>query len=468
MDVGTREEIVKIEKMAGEGAGLGRINGKVVFVPFTAPGDTVRVRIVSETKSYCMAKVLEILEASPVRVVPPCPVFGACGGCSFQHVQYERELEYKQNLVREVFRHYPEKGAVIEEIDGSRSDYGYRNKLSLKTGPAGSGFGIGFYGHKSHDLVPVERCFIARPEIGNLPGAIARAMSGLSDAGIAGSGIYGFIVHSSAASGTVTATVMHSSDSSPAVEELVRQLKASNPEISSFFSLDSGTVSSSSPNRTFQRSPAEDPDAFPEYGLKLLEGDHPSERLGGIGFEFSPASFFQVNPPVVEKIIERLKGIVDCADTKDRVLIDLYSGVGTLSLPLAVMFKEVVGIESDERCTRIAQKNAESNGIANFRHVSKDAGKALARFMKKRSDEEGLPPFLFLDPPRSGLGANVTDAVANLDFAKICYLSCNPHTQARDIDRITSSGRYRLASIHPFDMFPRTFHIECLAVLERV
>jgi 23S rRNA (uracil1939-C5)-methyltransferase len=190
------------------------------------------------------------------------------------------------------------------------------------------------------------------------------------------------------------------------------------------------------------------------------------EQYGGKLFEVSPSSFVQVNHGITEKVIETLSGQLQASGTGKPVLIDLYSGIGTLSLPLAGNVKEVLAVEINEAACSSADRNAAKNGITNYHVYRGEAGSVLPGLLKRITPEKRVKSVLLADPPRSGFDPDIVRTILRGSFDRIVYLSCNPHTQARDVAMLTGSGQYRATSVTPFDMFPQTFHVESLVVLD--
>jgi 23S rRNA (uracil1939-C5)-methyltransferase len=489
------EKIITIEKIGGQGVGIGRIGGKVVFVPYSAPGDTIRIEILREAKSYYNGRITGIIEPSQARTEPVCPVFGLCGGCSFQHIVYDKQCEYKQNLVTEIFRHHIKSGTVIESIVPSPIEYGYRNKIQFKCKTRDKEpITFGFFERKTHSFVKTDTCFLANDDMNSLARSVVGIWNGLSGRSTGenyGPGsnhsdnrysedphnealrsrdryandpfirtsLYEMIIHRDDEGNKLMLTLVANAGASREREAIVGQICSGNSGLTGLFLIQAAEKIG---NDLYSD------DFFDERPIRgkpeVIFGSSFTRTLAKNRFEISPTSFFQVNSRITEKVIEKIRDILSSIDVGESILVDLFAGVGTLSIPFAHLFKEVIAIDSDEQACSLAKDNARSNGIENYYVLSGDAGKTLRKLAGKIT--QAKMPVIIIDPPRSGLERDLINTISSLSFSKIIYMSCNPDTQVRDIETLTSSNRFRLIRVLPFDMFPQTHHIETLAILE--
>ena len=462
---------MRIEKLGERGVGIGHLggegkDGKVVMVPFSAPGDVADVHILHESASYARARIARLRESSPDRVQAPCPYYGTCGGCSLQHIGYARQLDYKRALLEEIFRSFRSQ-APVEPVVASPLQLRYRNKLQMQAGSRGGRLVAGFYRALSHEIVPVDSCLL-QSEAAN---ALARdVVETLGRRGVRAYdrarhlGDLRDIVVREAANKEMLLTLVTSRPRIRDEDAISRELFRRHPSLRGFY---------------FFHNPHETEYVFKDgesYGLdsrtsplRRIHGGGLTERLGGCSLETSPLSFFQVNLPQAENVIRRIGE--EIGETPRGRLVDAYAGVGALSLPLAGRFREVVAIESVRHSCELARQNAKRNGTAGYRVRYGDAAELLERIVTDRRRGEGTDPAfadtIIVDPPRAGLSAEVVRTIAEAGALSVFYLSCDPPTQARDVERLVRDGGYRVRRIAPFDMFPQTFHVECLVVLEK-
>ncbi|MCS7083129.1 MAG: 23S rRNA (uracil(1939)-C(5))-methyltransferase RlmD [Bacteroidetes bacterium] len=461
-----REWIVEIEKPAFEGKGLGRIDGRIIFVPRAVPGDRLRVRPVKIKSQYAEAVTLEVLRSSPDRVEAPCRHFGLCGGCSWQHVRYEAQLAYKRELVRELFVYLGNLDGLpeVRPVIGADPIFGYRNKLEfsfsprrwlsaeeIATGePLDKGFALGFHLPGRYDRVlHLERCWLA-PELGNrLLAAIGQYVR------TQGWSVYdphrqrGYLRHLVLRFGVRTHQVLVNlvthTDEPERMQALSGWLQETFPEVSTFV------------NNITSR-PAQV--AVGEQERVYLGPGYIEEQLGPFRFRIAANTFFQPNTHQAERLYEVVRELAELRPT-DR-LFDLYCGAGTIGIYLSPWVREVVGIEQVPVAVENARQNALLNGVRNATFYCGDVRQMP---WPELMAAHGAPDVVVLDPPRSGLHPDVVRLLLELGPERIVYVSCNPATQARDLKGLIT--RYRIEAIQPVDLFPHTYHIETVVRLTR-
>jgi 23S rRNA (uracil1939-C5)-methyltransferase len=377
----------------------------VLFVRWALPGEVVSVRIVERKRDYAFAEAVEVLSPSPRRVDPPCEVFGECGGCQLQHADYPYQLEMKREILREAFRRIG-KTDVAPEIAPPRDPFGYRFRGRFRV----DGEKVGFYGERSHRLVPVSRCPL-------MIDAINAVLPGLR-----GLGRFAKVSEVQVASDGERASACFSG--MPFGEGIVSHLAGRT----------GGLLSGA---RFADRTWGEERITLP---------------LDGISYSVSPRSFFQANWRMNQAMVRRIGTIL--GESAGARLLDLYAGAGNFALPLAAKVREVVAVEGEARSFRELRGNVRENGLGNVRIVRSSVETYLP---------EGRFDALVLDPPRSGLSERSLSRVREIAAGKVFYVSCNPSTLARDVR--TLSDRYVLASLEMHDFFPNTHHVESLAVL---
>lgn len=431
--------VIEIESLAYGGDGVGHLeDGRAAFVRGSCPGDRVKIAVAESHDRFVRADVEEVLTPSPDRVEPPCPYFGACGGCQWQHVSYERQLAAKREAVVEALRRIGKVAAVEDLVlpaRQSKDQYGYRNKIELVVDPAQPRITLGYHRIGSGEVVGVDRCLLLPKRFQSAPKALSgalRYLAGESDLGITRVGIrvarntrdleIALWTPPGAFPRAAAARVL--SQALP-LTSLVRVLHA-----------DEGA-----------RSTVKKVEVLSGKGLWR-------ERLAEFGYAVSAPSFFQTNTHVAEALVALVLADLE-PDGTDRVL-DLYAGVGTFTLPLALRAGEVAAVEAAGSAVRDLRRNLESNALG-ADVVGGDAGREIS----------GLGRFdlVVVDPPRSGLGADVLAALGRSRPRVLSYVSCDPATLARDASRLRDLS-YDLKSATPIDLFPQTFHVETVARFE--
>ncbi len=428
---------VHIQDLLQNGQGVGRLNGRVVFVTGALPGEEVRVALDEVKASYSVGHAVEILSPARERTVSPCEVFPRCGGCQTLHLAYPASLAWKQRIVREALARLggldgahvlPTQASPL--LDGLR----YRNKVSLVVGAADGGTAVGLYAARTHTIVPIRTCPVVMPAVDEAVRALARLARSRPQVL---RGLRHVVIRAGARDSLVVALCGRARVRTDVVEPLRRAM----PQMT-------GLVATWDP-----------PGENVIFGRRVETmwgcGDV-TEVVAGVTFQFGMTSFFQINTPVLEHIagllVERLSG---CAR-----ILDLYCGVGTFSVLLALRGAAVTGIDSAPRSVDDAARNAARHGVTRAAFLCADAATALAG----RHGRELLAgaDAVLIDPPRRGCDARVLEAIARAGLARVEYLSCNPATLARDARRLVDAG-YRLEDVRPFDMFPFTGHVEVLA-----
>ncbi|MBI5643371.1 MAG: 23S rRNA (uracil(1939)-C(5))-methyltransferase RlmD [Deltaproteobacteria bacterium] len=427
------DKIVDITGIAYGGKGVGRIDGKIVFVPFTAPGDKVRVNILTEKKAFSEGVVTEILSPSPLRQTPPCGLFGICGGCSLQHINYKGQLEWKENIFEETLKRI----GKISDVDylnpvPSEAILNYRSRASFHI----EGGRWGFYEGKSHRVVDIESCPILDEGINAVFGRLKKALSN-ADAGLCGVDI---------------GVSMDGGDGDGGAVALLRTYKDTGFKWGRSLSGVEGLKGFEVWRQELKKG----------KGKRIIaEGDISiSYRVRGLDLSAGISVFSQVNPYQNKNLVDK---VVEFAGLKgDEKVVDLFSGAGNLTLPLAPLAREAVGIESNAEAIDSAFRNASRNGSKRVEFQASDAFGWLKRNIKTLERER--PSVLVLDPPRSG-EYQVATALSGFKPEKIVYVSCSPPTLARDLSLLTGCG-YRVSKAQLIDMFPQTYHIEGVAALE--
>ena len=451
MDILKKNQIytVEIDTYSSDAAGICHINGCAVFVPGTIPGETWEIKILKVLKDRAYGKGLKVIKASPYRIAAECPHYGKCGGCDSLHLAYDEELRFKLNRVNDCLSKIGKQKILAEEIIGSDNVCHYRNKAILAVGESNGKAVSGFFRERSHDIIPVERCLLQDEFSQRTAKAVCEFMSQnkipaydeLSDKGIVRHVFTRRAVHTEDRLLCIVARKGFGDKTAA----LVDYLRDKCPELTGIVL----NINKSHGNTVLSG------DFYTLWGKDYITDD-----LCGHCFNIAPQAFFQINPPQAEKLYNKA---VEFAGLDSGMLVfDLYCGAGTISLCLAENAGKVIGAEIVPEAIENAKKNAEANGINNVEFICADAGEAAIMLR-----DRGLrPDVVVVDPPRKGMYEDAVRAVASMSPDRIVYVSCDPATLSRDILRFESLG-YKLEKAAAVDMFPRTKHVESVALLEK-
>ena len=442
-----------IQRLSGDGSGVGHWEGEAVFVPGTAPGDQIQARIVKDCKRYAFGIVDTLETASPDRIPVDCPVAGPCGGCSLRHLRYQAELQAKEDSVADAFRRIGGLDVPIQPILPSPEVDRYRNKVQYPVGKDKNGhLCIGFYAGRSHRIVPCADCKL-QPAVLN---EIGNTLCGLLEQyGIqpydeqSGKGLVRHIfLRRGAHSGQIMVCLVCTRPSLPHADEIVRQLCSRFDAIRTILinvNQEKTNVILGLKNQIL-------------YGSGFIE-----DTLCDMPVQLGPLSFYQVNTPGAEQLYKVAAAYA--AATPDDLLLDLYCGMGTIGLSMVQHCRELIGVEIIPEAIESAKANASRMGAdvaAKSRFFCADAGQAACRLAS-----EGLAPdIIVVDPPRKGCDQATLSAIIKMAPRRLVYVSCNPATAARDCAILAQSG-YSVDKVQPVDMFPRTGHVECVISLSQ-
>jgi len=423
---------IEIKSLSFGGMGLGHLNGQVIFISHTAPGDTVRTKIVSQESDYLIGTLEEIITPSPLRVRPACPYFGNCGGCQWQHLLYENQLQQKAFLVQEAFTRIGHlKDFEIYPCIPSLSPFYYRHRMQFNINHKDKRPHIGLYERKTHNLVDIQECPIAHPLINKVLKGLWKWLDKTDDKHLHGV--------------DVTCDV----DGEKAILVL-RYMKGEMAEKKKDFSLLQGIcpeITGALIRIEAYRKATSDTIADPS--LDLIYDD--------VQYKIGPETFIQVNLQGNKLLISK---VLEAIPPRTEKILELHCGMGNFSIPLSRLAQSLFGIESNPEPYRYALMNAHHNGRPNCHFIKKSDVRGLKQMIKS-----GLYfSVLVMDPPRSGC-RDILDYIPNLKAQKIIYVSCNPSTLARDVSFLVKDLNYRIEHVQPIDMFPHTYHVECVAVL---
>ena len=436
-----------VEGYTAEGMGVARAEGMALFIPGAAAGDRLRVRIVKVLKNRTYGRIEQILEPSPARITPACPVCAKCGGCDFLHLTYEEELRLKGQRVEDALRRI---GGLDVTVGPARASCraGYRNKAQFPVTLSGGRAAFGFYRSRSHDVVPCQCCMIQDDRINDLAAAVCRWMD---ESGVlpydeeTGRGLIRHIYVRTGRYGSHLCLVA-AGGRLPHTEALIEEARTAAPDLM-------GIVLNVNRDKTNR--------ILGDTCRTLWGKDRLQDDLLGLRFELSPLSFYQVNHTQAEALYTRA---LELADLRPHHLaLDLYCGVGTITLLLARRCRQAIGNEIVPQAVENANENARRNGITNARFLLGDAGQVASALR-----DEGLrPDVIVCDPPRKGMDTATVEAVAQMGPERIVYISCDPASLARDAARLAGLG-YALKSAEAFDMFPGTANVETVCLLSKL
>ncbi len=426
-----------IEKLVYGGDGLAHADGNTVFVPYVLPGEEVRAAVKSNKKKLIWAELLEVTSAAKDRGKAKCAHFQKCGGCHYQHISPEEQLRLKKEILRETLSRL---GGIAWDgpiLEHSGEPYGYRNRAQWAV-RSGMPRAIGYFLPESSVIIPIDECPVLSPRLTHA----FLQLQEMARAGTLPAGIQEIEAFTDSADERIALNVAFEKFTKPAAE-LAATFQAALPELASLLLLD------------------QKKDRFELTGPGYLV-----HEAGGYKYRVSHLSFFQVNRFLIEDLLKTVTG-----NARGTLALDLFSGVGFFTLPLAKTFEKVVSVDANLAATRDLYANAEAAGMTITSH-----NEHAEEFLKKTEER---PDFVILDPPRAGLGAVAAETLAELGAAEIVYLSCDPSTLARDLAVLTASARkpreitgpsirYEITEMHLFDLFPQTFHIETLVRLRRV
>jgi 23S rRNA (uracil1939-C5)-methyltransferase len=423
-----------IEKLVYGGEGLARLpDGKAVFVPFVLPGEEVSATLAREKSSFARAKADEVLKPAPTRVQPKCPYFASCGGCHYQHTLYNSQLEIKRAILRETLQRNAKFEWKGEIKTHSAEPWNYRNRTRLKIhGGDGQEFALGYHRLASHDLLPIKSCPISSPAVNR----VIQLLWEMGEKGSVPGGVKEIEFFSDHADAKMVLEIHHvAGTKADEVRAFAADLQKRAAEIK-------GVAIYAQPQ----------PGSGGQLQLKETMGSASLQyQVGDKAFRVSAGSFFQTNRFLVRDLAQ-----IVAADFFGKIALDLYAGVGLFANHLARRFDQVFAVESSPASAADLKANAMKNVIP----VKSSVEQFLPRSLNMN------PDVVVVDPPRSGLGARVSQLLGSLRVKQIVYVACDPATLARDVRTFLDFG-YQVEAVHLIDLFPQTFHLESVVKLVR-
>ncbi len=437
-----------------KGEGIAKVDGYTLFVPYAVPGDRLKIKVLKAGKSYGYGKIEEIILPSHRRAHPPCPSYKGCGGCSLMHLNYPAQLEFKRQRVEDAMRRIGGfYDAEIADVIPMENAYNYRNKVQMPVGGEAGKPIVGFFAPGSHRIGGTVDCMlqhgtsrdIIRTIMGwmekfKIPSYDEKTMTGI---------VRHIYIRTGFKTGEIMVSVVSNSQKLPHERELVEALV--NLELEDFY------VKS-----VIHNINRENTNVVLGKRNRVLHGEEfITDELDGIKFKISHNSFYQVNPQMTEKIYKKVADLL--GEFKNKTVLDVYCGIGTISLYLARYAKKVIGIEWTPEAVRDAKYNAGQNNLENTEFHAGDAGEVMGRLYGEGVRGDAV----VLDPPRKGCDEGLLNTLCEMLPEKIVYVSCNPATMARDLKRLAEAG-YKIETVYPFDQFPSTTHVEVTCRLIKV
>lgn len=426
---------ITIEKLVDGGSGLGRWEGRVVFVPGVCPGEDVRARITTVKKSYAEAELEAVLKPSPDRIPPPCPVFEECGGCQWQHLAAAAQLRAKVGILRENLGRIGKLGEpnLLLPLPSPRG-FEYRTRIQLKTDFTKDRSTLGFHTEKTHRVVPIETCAIANLILNR---ALAALRSLFSDPAARPPGLTDIHLHLARATGELLVRFFSEDKPPEQIELFFKKFADTMPETV-------GQVYTSS------------------NGRRRVRGrDYLIDRFKNVPFRISDRSFAPVNSDLIEPLIDTVRTFAH--PTPLESVLELHCGIGTFGIFLAREASALTGFDENEVAIGDANYNAKQQGLTNCRFTAKP----VVRAVRDLANEKKMFNCVVMDPPREGVDRKTLEALVRLNPSRIVYVSCDPATLARDLKILTDNG-FRTGRIQPIDLFPQTYHLETVAELIKI
>ena len=441
---------IEITSLGHSGEGVGKYEGFTVFIPHALPGETVEVKIIEVKKNYAKGLLKEVKVASPFRSVPECSIYDQCGGCQLQHLDYTEQLVLKrQTVVDAVTRIGKINDVVIHPTIGAQEPWYYRNKMQFPIGTADGQVVVGCFAQGTHRIINTENCLIQHQDNNSIAQSVQQIVAELGISTYDEHTGQGVMRHVIGRVGTKTGEVMvvlvTATRELPHKDRVIEELRKRIPNVVSIVQ----NINQNKTNVIFGNT------------TKTLWGqDTITDQLGEFTFHISARSFFQVNTIQAELLYS--KAVEYAGLSGKETVVDAYCGTGTITLFLARHAKKVYGIEFVEPAIRDAWRNAELNLVTNVEFTVGDAIHVMPRMFK-----QGIrPEVIVVDPPRAGCDIKVLETFVAMKPERIVYVSCNPASLARDLAALDELG-YVAKEIQPVDMFAHTYHVECVALIER-
>jgi len=441
--------IVEIKSINHQAQGICNVDGMIVFVDGALPNEVIKIEIIQVKKEYAKGKIIEIIKKNDNRIEPICPYFFECGGCHLMHATYSYQLELKRQIVEDAMKRIGKINTKVLSTIGMTNPLGYRNKVQMPVGGTKKDIKIGFYKPMSHEIVDIKRCIIQHDESNRLSEIVRKMIYELGIEPYDEVKSKGLLRHllirkSYTYNEIMLVLIMTKLPPKTLTEQIINYLNNNFQGITSLYI----NINNQKTNVILGE------EDIHIYGKKSIK-----DKIGEFTFDISPKSFFQVNSIMVEKLYEKAVEYIDDCD----LVFDAYCGIGTISLMLSKNAKMIHGFENVYEAIEDAKINALINGIDNVQFVLGNAEIEIPKFINKGT----IPDAVVLDPPRKGCDKSLIDVLGKSNIKRIVYVSCNPSTLARDLHYLTEYG-YNVEFVQPVDMFPETYHVECVVLMQNV
>lgn len=436
---------LSITALSSDGNGIGRYEGIAIFVPFSAVGDSLQIRITKVCKNYAFGIIDTIVLPSPDRIVSDCTIFGKCGGCCFRHISYDAELRAKQSFVSDAMQRLGNIALPIQPILRSPQEQRYRNKVQYPVYQDENGtIKAGFFAGRSHRVIPCEDCKLQPKILNHISATVCSLLTQFKISAYDETLHKGIVRHiylrHAITTGEIMLCLVVNASALPHAKQFCDALLQKHPEVTTILlniNREKTNVITGDVCKTI-------------YGNGTIQ-----DTMAGVPVNLNPLSFYQVNTEGANRLYAAAASLA--ALNPEEILLDLYCGAGTIGLSMAHQCKKLIGVEIIPEAIESAKRNAKALGVSHAEFLCGDAGKAAQRLAA-----DGLAPdVVILDPPRKGCDEITLNAVLSMHPKRIIMISCNPSTAARDV-KYLSENRYRPDIIQPVDMFPRTKHCECI------
>ena len=443
-----KEYTVEILDNGFEGEGIAKIDNFTIFIPGAVKGERVKILVLKVLSSHAFGKIIEILEKSNSRIDVDCSTYKRCGGCNLRHVDYETTLLMKKAAVQSLVNKTLKNKIEVENVIGMNEPFYYRNKAQYPIGlDKNNNVVTGIFAERSHEIIPMHECFIQNKVSQDIAKAVVDFINQNNISVYdekTGKGLFRHVVvRGGIKSNQIMCVLVINGKKIPKENKMVEFLLDRFPQITTVvknFNMKNTNVILGYENESI-------------YGSGFIE-----DKLGDYTFKISPLSFYQINPIQTEILY---KTAIDMANLKgNEVAVDLYCGIGTISLFLSKFVKKVYGIEIVPQAIQDAKQNAEINSVENAEFFVGDVEFAFDDLINKNGV---TPDVVFVDPPRKGLDNNTVQNILSVCPDKVVYISCNPATLVRDLAKL--QDKYSIKKLQPVDMFPWTSNVECVSVL---
>lgn len=444
---------IKIKRLGINGEGIGYYKRMIVFVPRTLPGEDVQVRVTKASPKFAEAELIKIIKVSPDRIEPPCEFYDRCGGCQLQHLAYNKQLDFKKDLLKqalEKFKPADFRNYKLKDTIGMDDPWHYRNKaqFQLQFNDHTQRAEAGLYEMNSHRLVAIDNCLVQEETTQKVLNTVLELINHYQlpiynehkNSGI----LRTLMVRIGIETGQVQLVFITSTPKLPKKNHLIREINEKLPEV----------VSIMQNVQNKKTSLVMGDDTIHLWGQEAIE-----EKINDLTFDLSPRAFFQLNPKQTKVLYEEARRALDLS--KNESLVDAYCGVGTIGLSLAHLAKEVRGMDIIPQAIEDAKANALRKGFTNTRYEVGTAEELLPQWLTAGFK----PDAIVVDPPRIGLGEPLLEALTNYPAKKLVYVSCNVSTLARDLKVLTKT--YHVDYLQSVDMFPQTARCEVVVKLTK-